>query len=147
LAVDKSEDGADFLEVFEWFRTEGYDEERCFWNTQRIFRGGLLEGGAPFTKDIVYTKGIVLNTNYLTSAIAAGRADLIRWLFVGKIALEDVSVLAAHAHEGLVRPPQHVPAMFTDLNGLSIWLGITAFWGRLENQAIQQHFRQHLLGS
>jgi uncharacterized protein (TIGR02421 family) len=146
LAVDKSEDGANFLEVFEWFRTEGYDEETCFWSTQRIFRGGVLGGGAPFTKDIVYTKGLVLNYNYLTSAIAVGRADLIRWLFVGKVALEDLSVLAAHAHEGLVRAPKHVPAMFNDLNGLSIWLGLAAFWGRLENREIQSEFRARLVG-
>ncbi len=144
LAVDKSEDGANFLEVFEWFRTEGYDEETCFWSAQRVFRGGVLDGGAPFTKDIVYTKGIVLNYNFLTSAIASGRADLIRWLFVGKVALEDVPVLAAHAHEGLVRAPKHVPPMFQDLNGLATWLGHAAFWGRLENQAIQEHFRSTL---
>ncbi len=147
LAIDKSEDGADFLDVFEWFRTEGHDEETCFWNTQRVFRGGVLTGGAPFTKDIVYTKGIVLNYNYLTSAIAAGRADLIRWLFVGKVALPDLAVLAAHAHEGLVKPPIHVPPMFRDLNGLAIWLGLSAFWGRLENKAIQDSFRQSLLAA
>ncbi len=147
LAVDKSEDGADFLDVFEWFRTEGYDEETCFWSSQRVFRGGVVSGGAPFTKDIVYTKGIVLNYNFLTSAIATGRADLIRWLFVGKVALDDVPVLAAHAHEGLVRAPKHVPGMFKDLNGLAIWLGHAAFWGRLENLAIQERFRSSLQGS
>src|SRR5208282_1743576 len=45
LAVDQAEDGASFVEVFEWFRTEGYDEEECFHNTRRIFRGGVVEGG------------------------------------------------------------------------------------------------------
>jgi uncharacterized protein (TIGR02421 family) len=144
LAVDKSEDGANFLEVFEWFRTEGYDEETCFWNTQRVFRGGMVEGGAPFTKDIVYTKGIVLNYNFLTSAIATGRADLIRWLFVGKVAHEDLAALAARAHEGVVKAPKYVPFMFQDLTGLAIWLGHAAFWGRLENKAIQEQFRLSL---
>lgn len=144
IAVDKAEDGADFLEVFEWFRTEGYDEETCFWSTQRVFRGGKITGGGPFTKDIVYTKGIVSNFNFLTSAIAVGRADLIRWLFVGKVALEDLAVLAAHAHEGLVRPPRHVPPIFRDLNGLAIWLAVSAFWGRLENYAIQEQFRHSM---
>lgn len=145
LAVDKAEDGANFLEVFEWFRTEGYDEETCFWNTQRVFRGGVTGGGAPFTKDIVYTFGIVSTLNFLTSAIAVGRADLIRWLYVGKVALEDLHTIAEHAHEGLVRPPRYVPPMFKDLNGLSIWLGISAFWGKLKNEAVQEHFRNTLL--
>lgn len=147
LAVDKAEDGANFLEVFEWFRTEGYDEETCFWNTQRVFRGGVTAGGAPFTKDIVYTFGIVSTLNFLTSAIAVGRADLIRWLYVGKVALQDLRTIAEHAHEGLVRPPRYVPPMFRDLNGLSIWLGISAFWGKLKNEAVQEHFRSTLLRS
>lgn len=147
LAVDKAEDGANFLEVFEWFRTEGYDDETCFWNTQRVFRGGVTSGGAPFTKDIVYTYGIVSTLNFLTSAIAVGRADLIRWLYVGKVALEDLHTIAEHAHEGLVRPPRYIPPMFKDLNGLSIWLGISAFWGKLKNETVQDHFRSALLRS
>jgi uncharacterized protein (TIGR02421 family) len=142
LAVDKAEDGANFLEVFEWFRTEGYEEEECYWNTQRIFRGGTLEGGAPFTKDIAYTKGVVSNYNFLTTAIAAGKPEYARWLFAGKVALEDVPVLAERAHEGLVRAPRHVPPMFQDLNGLAIWLGISAFWGNLRRAPMQQHFKK-----
>jgi uncharacterized protein (TIGR02421 family) len=142
LAVDKAEDGASFLDVFEWFRTEGYDEETCFWSTQRVFRGGVLDGGAPFTKDIVYTKGIVSSYNFLRSAIAAGRPDLISWLFVGKAALEDLPVLCARAHEGIVSPPKYIPPMFQDMNGLAIWLGVSTFWGRLRSQAIQQHYEK-----
>lgn len=131
LAVDKAEDGASFLDVFEWFRTEGYDEETCFWSTHRVFRGGVLEGGAPFTKGIVYTKGIVENYNFLRNAIATARPALIPWLFVGKLALEDVAVLAERAHEGVVQPPKYVPHMFRDLNGIAIWLGVSTFWNRL----------------
>lgn len=142
LAVEKAESGADFYEVFEWFRTEGYSEEACFWNTQRVFRGGTLTGGAPFTKDIVYMKGIVSNYNFLHAAIAKGRPELIRWLFVGKVALEDIPILQARAHEGLVRPPQYVPELFEDLRGLAIWLSISAFWGKLNSRVVYQHFER-----
>lgn len=131
LAVDKAEDGASFLDVFEWFRTEGYDADQCFWNTQRVFRGGLLEGSGPFTKGIVYTRGIVENYEFLRHAIASGRADLVRWLFAGKVHLDDVAVLAGRAHEGVVAAPQYVPEMFRDLKGLAIWLGISTFWGQV----------------
>lgn len=131
LAVDKAEDGASFLDVFEWFRTEGYDEETCFWNTQRVFRGGTLGGGAPFTKDIVYTKGIVENYDFLRSSIASARPALIPWLFAGKVHLDDIPVLAERAHEGVVQPPKYLPPMFRDMNGIAIWLGVSTFWGRL----------------
>lgn len=142
LAVEKAEAGANFLEVFEWFRTEGYDEEVCFWNTQRVFRGGMIEGGSPFTKDIVYMKGIVTNFNFLQSAIAIGRPELIRWMFVGKVAIEDIAILAQRAHEGIVRPPKFVPKLFEDLNGLAMWLAISTFWGRLNNRAIVRHYEK-----
>lgn len=142
LAVEKAEAGASFYDVFEWFRTEGYDEEACFQNTQRIFRGGVIDGGAPFTKDIVYLKGIVSNYNFLHAAIAGGRPDLIRWLFVGKVALEDVPVLAERAHEGIVRPPRYVPELFQDLRGLAIWLSISTFWGKLNGRTIFRHYQK-----
>jgi uncharacterized protein (TIGR02421 family) len=135
LAVDKAEDGASFLEVFEWFRTEGYEEDVCFWNTQRVFRGGTLGGGAPFTKDIVYTRGIVDNYHFMRAATKRGEPELIPWLFVGKVHLDDIAVLAAHAHEGVVQPPEYVPQMFRDLNGIAIWLAISTFWGRLPTRA------------
>lgn len=142
LAVDKAEAGADFYEVFEWLRTEGYPEETCFWNTQRVFRGGTLEGGAPFTKDIVYMKGIVQNYNFLHAALVKGRPELIRWLFVGKVALEDIPVLEARAHEGIVRPPRYVPEIFQDLRGLAIWLSISTFWSKLNSRAVFRHYEK-----
>lgn len=142
LAVEKAESGADFLEVFEWFRTEGYDDETCFWNTQRVFRGGVISGGAPFTKDIVYMKGIVSNFNFLRSAIAMGRPEYIRWMFVGKVAIEDIPVLAQRAHEGIVRPPKFVPKLFEDLNGLAMWLAVSTFWGLLNNRAVMSHYEK-----
>jgi uncharacterized protein (TIGR02421 family) len=140
LAVEKAESGANFQDVFEWFRTEGYEEDTCFWNTQRVFRGGTLTGGAPFTKDIVYMKGIVANYNFLHAAIQQGRPELIRWLFVGKVALEDIPVLEARAHEGIVRPPKYVPDLFQDLRGLAIWLSISTFWSRLNSRAVFKHY-------
>ncbi len=142
LAVDKAEAGASFLDVFEWFRTEGYEEDVCFWNTARIFRGGVLQGGAPFTKDIVYIQGIVSNYNFLRTAIQAGRPELIPYLFVGKVALEDVPVLWAQAKSGIVVPPTYLPPPFRDLNGLAIWLAISSFWGRLRNSEIQRYYEK-----
>jgi hypothetical protein len=140
LAVDKAEDGANFLEVFDWFRTEGYDEDECFHSTRRVFRGGLIEGGGPFTKDACYCKGIVLNYAFIRSAIQHNRADLIPFLFVGKVAHEDVPVLAQRVHDGVVRPPRYLPPMFKDLNGIAVWMAYSAFFSQLESSAIADHY-------
>jgi uncharacterized protein (TIGR02421 family) len=140
LAVDKAEDGASFLEVFEWFRTEGYDEEECFHNTRRIFRGGMVEGGAPFTKDACYCKGIVLNYAFIRSAIQQNRVDLLPFLFIGKVAHEDVPVLARRVNDGVVKPPKYLPPMFRDLNGLAIWMAYSTFFTRLGGDEISDYY-------
>jgi uncharacterized protein (TIGR02421 family) len=140
LAVDKAEDGASFLDVFEWFRTEGYEEEECFHNTRRIFRGGVVEGGAPFTKDACYCKGIVLNYAFIRSAIQHDRVDLVPFLFVGKVAHEDIPVLARRVSDGVVRPPLFLPPMFRDLNGLAIWMAYSTFFSQLGGEAIAEHY-------
>ncbi len=140
LAVDKAEDGASFLDVFEWFRTEGYDEDECFHAARRVFRGGLLDGGGPFTKDASYCKGIVLNYSFIRTAIQHNHVNLIPFLFVGKVAHEDVPILARRAHDGVVKAPHYLPAIFRDLNGLAVWMAYSTFFGKLGDDAISDHY-------
>lgn len=140
LAVDKAEDGASFLDVFDWFRTEGYEEDECFHNTRRVFRGGVVGGGSPFTKDACYCKGIVLNYAFVRSAIQHDRVDLVPMLFVGKVAHEDVPILARRVADGVVRPPKYLPPMFRDMNGLAIWMAYSTFFSQLAGDAIAEHY-------
>jgi len=142
IAIDKAEDGADFLDVFEWHRTEGYEEEECFNAARRVFRGGTLLGGAPFTKDISYTKGLVSNYHFIRSAIRAARPELVRFLFVGKVAHEDVPVLWSRVAEGVVRPPKFLPPLFSDLNGLAIWMAYSTFFSQMGFQEMFDYYDQ-----
>jgi hypothetical protein len=128
------------VDVFDWFRTEGYEEVECFHNARRVFRGGVLGGGAPFTKDACYCKGIVLNYAFIRSAIQHDRVDLIPYLFVGKVAHEDVPVLARRVSDGVVKPPGYLPPMFRDLNGLAIWMAYSTFFSQLGAEAIAEHY-------
>jgi uncharacterized protein (TIGR02421 family) len=146
LAVDKAEDGASFLDVFEWYRTEGYDEQECFQNARRVFRGGRLEGGAPFTKDACYCKGIVLNYSFMRAAIQLDKAYLIPFLFVGKVAHEDVPILYAHVTDGIIKPPPYLPPLFEDMNGLAIWMCYSSFFSRLGGTAIGEYYARMLNG-
>ncbi|HMJ52726.1 MAG TPA: flavohemoglobin expression-modulating QEGLA motif protein [Polyangiaceae bacterium] len=140
LAVDKAEDGANFIDVFEWYRTEGYEEDECYANARRVFRGGMTEGDAPFTKDACYCKGIVLNYAFIRAAIQNKRADLVPYLFVGKVAHEDIPVLQARVADGVVRPPIHVPPMFRDMNGLAIWTAYSNFFFRMGGSVVDDYY-------
>lgn len=141
LACDKAEDGADFRDVCEFYRTEGYSEIECYRNAQRIFRGGVIGGGAPFTKDINYCKGFVMIYNFLRTAIRFGRPELIPFLFVGKVTLEDVPVLYRKARDGVIDAPRYLPPQFRDLNGLAMWMAYSNFFNRVNLESIQDHYR------
>ena len=140
LAVDKAEDGANFIDVFEWYRTEGYEEDECYANARRVFRGGMTEGDAPFTKDACYCKGIVLNYAFIRAAIQNKRADLVPFLFVGKVSHEDIPVLQARVADGVVRAPIHVPPMFRDMNGLAIWTAYSNFFFRMGGSVVDDYY-------
>jgi uncharacterized protein (TIGR02421 family) len=109
LAVDKAEDGASFLDVYEWFRTEGYDEEECFHNTRRIFRGGVVEGGRAVHEGRLLLQGGRPQLRVHPERHPARTARPRPVLFVGKVAHEDVPVLARRVSDGVVKEPRYLP--------------------------------------
>lgn len=144
LACDKAEDGADFLDICEFYRTEGHSEKECLQHAQRVFRGGVITGGSPFTKDICYCKGFIMIYNFLRTAIRFGRPELIPFLFAGKVTLEDVPVLYRKYREGVVDPPRYLPPQFRDLNGLAMWMAYSNFFNRVNLTSIQDYYRKQL---
>lgn len=139
-AIHLAEQGADFIEVFNYLTERGVTPSDAFTLTQRVFRGGICAGGAAFTKDLAYVKGFVENVNFLRSAIAAGLPELIPMLFVGKITLDDIPILYEHYLEGIIEPPRYLPDIFRDLNGLYVWFGFSNGMGLVDMKRVQKHF-------
>ncbi|MCP8898215.1 flavohemoglobin expression-modulating QEGLA motif protein [Gilvimarinus xylanilyticus] len=144
VAVNMAENGADFVEVYRFFRERGDSPEASYKVTQRVFRGAPVTGGAAFTKDISYVKGFVENVGFIRSAIAAGAPQMIPMLYLGKVTLEDIPVLYQHYCEGLIKGPTHLPPMFKNLNGLYVWFGFSSSIAGLDNVRVRKHFA-HLL--
>jgi uncharacterized protein (TIGR02421 family) len=142
ISIEKAEDGADLLDVIEYLRTEGYTEQECIANAFRVFRGGTLRGGAPFTKDISYCKGFVENYNFLRSSVRASMPQLIPFLFVGKLHVEDIPLLYAKHKEGLIEAPRFLPPHFRDLNGLAVWMSFSSFFNRVDLKSVQEHYKK-----
>ncbi|MFO0613407.1 MAG: flavohemoglobin expression-modulating QEGLA motif protein [Polyangiaceae bacterium] len=143
-AVEMAESGADFLDIYEWYRTAGYEEDECFQNSMRVFRGGTTVGGAPFTKDASYCTGIVLNQAFMHAALTHDRPELIPFLFVGKVAHEDVPHLHARVADGLVRPPPFLPAIFREMHALAVWLCHASFFATLQAGDIVEHYAESM---
>ncbi|MEW6056490.1 MAG: flavohemoglobin expression-modulating QEGLA motif protein [Bdellovibrionota bacterium] len=140
LGIDKVEDGANYLELFEFYRTEGYNESDCLNNVKRVFRGGLIEGGAPFTKDIAYIKGFIENYNFMRAAMKAGKPEYIPYLFVGKVHSSDVPLWYRKHQEGLIDPPMYLPEQFRDLNGVAVWMSFSNVFNMIDMKKVQEYF-------
>jgi len=140
IAIEKAEEGANILDLIEYFRTEGYSEEDCLQSAKRICRGGTLSGGAPFTKDIAYCKGFIENYNFMRSAVRAGKAKLLPFLFVGKLHVDDIPLLYQKFEEGIIDPPKYLPPLFRDLNGLAVWMSFSNFLNVVNLKKVQEHY-------
>jgi uncharacterized protein (TIGR02421 family) len=127
LAIKMSEEGADFLDVYRFFLDRGHAATAAFDCARRVIRGGLVEGGAPFTKDVVYLDGLQRVSNFLRAALSRGRADFVRMLFCGKVALEDVPLLVVLERQGWIVGPRYLPAWARDLRFLTAYMSFSAF--------------------
>ncbi len=133
IAAQMAEEGANLLEVIDYYRGKNQTDRQAIRNAGRIFRGASLEGGTPFTKDIAYLKGFVMTYNFMRASVKDGRADLIPFLFAGKVALEDIPVLFDYHQMGVIDLPKYLPPQIRDLNGLVMWMTFSHF---LDNMKI-----------
>ncbi len=139
-AVHMVENGADFLDLFGFFQSQGLSPEESYAPTVRVFRGSVADG-KPFTKDLVYTKGFVLIYNYIRLAIQQGLLSRIPLLFLGKTTLEDLHVLNDLMEEGLITVPEHIPPPFSDLAALSAWMCYSLFLNQLDLKRLASEYK------
>ncbi len=140
LAIQMAIEGADFLEVYRFFLGRIGDPSQAFESARRVFRGGVLTGGAPFMKDVVYLHGLIRVSSFLHAVVAAGRADLLALLFCGKLDVEDVPDLAVLAAEGICAPPKHLPPWVADRRFLVAHLTFAQFQNRVDAAAVEAHY-------
>lgn len=138
-AIHMAEQGAHFLEIFDFFRDQGYSAEDSYGNTSRVFRGSTPEG-MPFTKDLSYLKGFILIYNYIQLAVRKGKLEQIPLLFCGKTTLEDMRTLRQLVDQGLLVPPKYLPEQFRDLNALSAWMCFSNFLNHLSLDRIEADY-------
>lgn len=142
-AVGMAEDGANFLDVFHYYRNMGIEDSECYQLAVRVFRGSIPDGG-PFTKDLAYSKGFMSVYNYMRLAVQSGIVKQIPLLFVGKTTIEDLHVLADLQDEGIVAPPKYIPPQFKDLAAITAWMVYSLFLNRLDLKRLALDFKGFL---
>jgi hypothetical protein len=131
LAIEQALQGADFIEVFRFFRSHGQSARDSFTSAQRVFRGVPLTGGAAFTKDNVYLAGLLTMHTFFRWAFKRRRLDLLHHLFAGKFALEDVIRLAPCFADGSLSAPKYLPPWVRSAHGLAGKLAFSLFANRI----------------
>lgn len=139
-AVSMAEEGANFFDVFEFYRTQGSCEDDSYQSTVRVFRGSTFDGG-PFTKDLCYSKGFILIYNFMRLAVQRGLVNRIPLLFVGKTTIDDLHIIADLIDEGMIVPPKYVPPQFTDIAAVSAWMVYSLFMNRLDLRQLAIDFK------
>lgn len=139
-AVSMVEEGADFFDVYHFYREQGLNEHESFQSTVRVFRGSTPTGG-PYTKDLSYSKGFILIYNFMRLAVQRGLVKRIPLLFVGKTTLEDLHILSDLMDEGIVQPPKYIPGQFVDIAALSAWMVYSLFLNRLDLRRMALDFK------
>ena len=132
FAIQMAIEGADFLQVYGYFLERTGNPDQSFENARRVFRGGVITGGAPFTKDVVYIFGLLQVSTVIRAIFSAGRSDCLRLLFCGKLELQDIPALCELASMGLCRPARYLPPWASDLRSLLAILTYDTFMNKID---------------
>ncbi len=138
IALDKISQGANFIDIYNYFRACGLSELDSYNHSVRLFRGSTPTGGA-FTRDLSYAKGFVLIYNFIRFAISQHRVDVVPLLFSGKLALDDLPLLCQLRAQGVLTPPLYLPPPFKDLAALSAWMSLSLYLNEFDLNEIQKN--------
>lgn len=137
VAVHMALDGADFVELWEWFQEQGQSAEESFHSVQRILRGGDgAPGGGVFPKDGVYVQGLIgLHALFLAGMREHDRG-LPQRLFAGRMTLGDVVRLRPLFEDGSLQPAARVPTWAEEQECLAAFLSFSALTTRFDLDAM-----------
>lgn len=125
--VGMAEDGGSFLDLFRFLIAEGHPQREAYLDAQRICRGGLVEGGAPFTKDACYLAGLLHVYAFLNVFLRGGFRDEAELLVSGRLDLEDIGALMKLRALRLLSRPKHLPRWLRHWDTLLPYFAFASF--------------------
>ncbi len=139
IAVDMAARGADYLEVYRYLLAR-FPPQKAAQMSERVFRGGVVEGGAPFTKDVVYQRGYCRTFNFLRAALEGRDLDIVRAFLAGKMSVDDAELVRDLIEEGVCAGPVHHPAWFDDIDRLNAIVTHSVTMNRFSLPSISRYY-------
>jgi len=135
-AIAMAQDGATFIDVYRWMLERGLDADDAWTSSMRVFRGSTPTLG-PFTKDLVYGRGFVEVYNVIRLAARLGRLELLPLLFVGKLSVDELGLVAGLHDEGVISDPSILPPSMRDVTALASWMAMSNLLNRVDVDAME----------
>jgi uncharacterized protein (TIGR02421 family) len=139
IAIDMAARGADFLEVYRYLLAR-FPPEKAALMSERVFRGGVLEGGAPFTKDAAYQRGYCRTFNFIRAALEQRDVDLVRAFLAGKMSVDDAELVRDLVEEGICAPPVFLPEWFIDIDRLNAFVTHSVTMNRFSLPSVTRYY-------
>jgi uncharacterized protein (TIGR02421 family) len=146
IAIDMAARGADFLEVYRYLLAR-FPPPKAAQMSERVFRGGVVEGGAPFTKDAAYQRGYCRAFNFLRAALEQRDVDLVRAFLAGKMSVDDAELVRDLVDEGLAVGPVYLPEWFIDIDRLNAIVTHSVTMNRFSLPKVSRYYERRRRGS
>ncbi len=132
LAIDKAFKGADFIDLFKFFKKQGDSDEESYLSAMRIFRGGRPEGGVIFMKDGVYIKGMLEVYSFFIKTMKENNLEKLKIFFAGKMTSSDVESMNELVNTEILEEPKYIPLWFGEIHNLAAILAFMKFVTNLD---------------
>jgi uncharacterized protein (TIGR02421 family) len=142
IAADMAIKGANFIEIFEYFRANGQSDSESYSSAQRLFRGGDPNGKIIFTKDTVYLDGLLHAHSFFRWAMKNGKLGLSHVLFSGRLTFDDAEKLAPMMEAGVILPPKYLPPWLSQVPTLGGYLAFSLFANKIRVGGLDKQFNQ-----
>ncbi len=138
--VGMAEAGASFIDAYRWLVDQGLPDRQAFTDVARVYRGGVISGGAPFTKDASYLAGLVEVYDFLRLAVAHDRRQVVETLVSGRLAIDELEPLAALRAEGTLAPATYVPSWLKRWDDLLTHFSFSASLSQIDLREVGKRF-------
>jgi len=146
IAIDMAARGADFLEVYRYLLAR-FPPPKAAQMSERVFRGGVVEGGAPFTKDAAYQRGYCRTWNFLRAALEQRDVELVRAFLAGKMSVDEAELVRDLVDDGLAVGPVYLPEWFIDIDRLNAVATHSVTMNRFSLPKVSRYYERRRRGT
>lgn len=145
IAIDMALNGADFYDLFDFFKKHNQSDKESYLSSSRILRGGQADGGIVFTKDGTYLEGLIRVHSFFRWAFKTRNLDLTHLLFCGRVDVNDIFLLRESYKNKEIDHPVYLPNWYKDIDLLAGKMAFSIILNGIDLNAVSRHYSSKLI--